>query len=119
MVNLFFNILFFTKLTDCLLMVNSGTSNIGFSSFQSDIEKWGKAQMDVPEMLTELEWPGTPIALAPCYWSNEWFPINVSCSQLTTNYMLHKEARTGRLLIKVRVSRTFINKLFRRAKRGE
>ena len=35
------------------------------------------------------------------------------------SYMLHKEARTGRLLIKVRVSRTFINKLFRRAKRGE
>ena len=34
-------------------------------------------------------------------------------------YMLHKEARTGRLSIKVRVSRTFINKLFRRAKRGE
>ena len=34
-------------------------------------------------------------------------------------YMLHKEARGGRLSIKFRGTRNFINKLFRRAKRGE
>ena len=34
-------------------------------------------------------------------------------------YMLHKEERGGRLSIKFRGTRNFINKLFRRAKRGE